>query len=97
MAMSENKFRLFDEDILRECVREKYARIVTSLDPVGYILDSLVQDTITPEEKHHIERLPERRSAALVDMLYTCRRPHAIAKFLKILSNEQTTCEWISD
>ena len=54
--------------------------------------------TITKDEKQQIERLPERRSAALVDLLYTCRRPKAIAQFLEILSNdEMTACKWITD
>ena len=89
----------FPEDILRECVRQMYPRIVASFDPRGYILDSLfAKGTITGDERQQIERLPERRSAALVDLLYTCQRPNAIAKFLEVLSNDiVTTCEWISD
>ena len=96
--MAENEFD-FPEYILRECVRQMYPRIVTSFDPRGYILDSLfAKGTITAGEKQHIERLPERKSAELVDLLYSCRRPNAFAQFLEILSDdENTSCKWISD
>ena len=89
----------FPENILRECVRQMYPMIVASFDPRGYILDSLfARGTITGDEKQQIERLPERRSAALVDLLYTCQRPEAITQFLEVLSNDiMTSCEWISD
>ena len=98
MTMAENNFD-FPEDILRECVRQKYSSIVGSFEPTGYVLNSLFEaGTITKDEKQPIERLPERRSAALVDWLYTCRRPKAIAQFLEILSNkEMTACKWMTD
>ena len=81
-----------------------YEKCIQKLFPVstrrGYILDSLFgQGTITNGEKQQIERLPERQSAAaLVDLLYSCQRPKAIAQFLEILSNDgMTTCKWITD
>ena len=76
-----------------------YSSIVGSFESTGYVLNSLFEaGTITKDEKQQIERLPERRSAALVDLLYTCRRPKAIAQFLEILSNdEMTACKWITD
>ena len=96
MATAENDF---PEYILRECVRQMYPRIVASFDPRGYILDSLfAKGTITKDEKQQIERLPERKSAELVDLLYSCRRPNAFAQFLEILSDdENTSCKWIFD
>ena len=96
--MAENNFA-FPEDILRECVRQKYSSIVGSFESTGYVLNSLFETgTITKDEKQQIERLPERRSAALVDLLYICRRPKAIAQFLEILSNDgMTACKWITD
>ena len=97
-TMAENTFD-FPEDILKECVRQMYSSIVGSFESTGYVLNSLFEaGTITKDEKQQIERLPERRSAALVDLLYTCQRPKAIAQFLEILSiNEMTACKWISD
>ena len=76
-----------------------YPRIVASFDPRGYILDSLfAKGTITNDERQQIERLPERKSAELVDLLYSCRRPNAFSQFLEILSDdEKTSCKWISD
>ena len=96
--MAENIF-YFPEDILRECVRQKYSSIVGSFESIGYVLNSLFEaGTITKDEKQQIERLSERRSAALIDLLCTCQRPKAIAQFLRILSyNELTACKWISD
>ena len=98
MTMAESNSD-FPEDILRECVRQMYSSIVRSVESKGYVLDSLfAEGTITKDEKQQIERLPERRSAALVDLLYTCQRPKTIAKFLDILSNnEMTACKWITD
>ena len=96
--MAENNFA-FPEDILRECVRQKYSSIVGSFESTGYVLNSLFEaGTITKDEKQQIERLPERRSAALVDLLYTYHRPKAIAQFLGILSSDEiTACKWITD
>ena len=96
--MAENNFD-YPEDILKECVRQKYSGIVGSFESTGYVLNSLFEaGTITKDEKQQIERLPERRSAALIDLLYTCQRPKAIAQFLEILSNNQmTACRWITD
>ena len=97
-TMAENTFD-FPEDILRECVREKYSSIVGSFESTGYVLNSLFEaGTITQDEKQQIERLTERRNAALVDLLYTCQRPNAISQFLGILSNdEMTVCKWMTD
>ena len=98
MATPEDESQ-FPEDILRDCVRQMYPRIVASFDPKWYLLDSLfAEGTITAGEKQQIERLPEKQSSALVDILYSCQRPNAIAQFLEVLSNdENTSCEWISD
>ena len=87
----------FSEDILRKSVRQMYHEIVASFDPRGYILESLfAKGTITSTEKQQIEKMPERESAAaLVDKLYSCLRPQAIAQFLEILSDdERTSCKW---
>ena len=98
VTMAENNFD-FPEDILRECVRQMYSSIVGNYESTGYVLNSLFErGTITKDEKQQIERLPERRSAALVDLLYTCHRPRAIAQFFEIISNnEMTVCKWITD
>ena len=88
----------FSEDILRHCVQNIYSKIVVSFDPKGYILNNLFEKgTITMDEKLKIEELPERRrGAALVDMLYNCRRPNALARFVKILSKD-TAYKWIAE
>ena len=90
----------FSEDILRQCVQKMYSRIVVSFDPQGYILNKLFEEgMITMEEKQNIEELPgRRRGGALVDMLYKCRKPNAMAQFLKILYfHEDTAYKWISE
>ena len=89
----------FPEDILRECVRQMYSSIVGSFESTGYVLNSLFErGTITKDEKQQIERSTECRSAALVDLLYTCQRPKAISQLIEILSNdEMSACKWITD
>ena len=97
--MAENEIFRFPEDILRTCVRQMYPKIVASFDPRDYILDSLfARGTITADEKQQIEITQERKSAALVDLLYSCQRPNAFTQFLEIISDdERTFCKWISD
>ena len=87
----------FPEDVLRECVQEMYPRIVASIDPKGYILDSLfAKGSITIPEKRRIGGLPEERGAELIDTLFTCQRPNALANFLEILSTSaEPAWEWI--
>ena len=86
MATAEFKFD-FSEDILYECVKQSYTRIVAGFDPEGGILNQLSEKgTITMYEKKRIQGFPEeRRAEALVDRLLSCQRPHAIAEFLEIL------------
>ena len=81
----------FSEDILRHCVQNMYSKIVVRFDPKGYILNKLFEiGTITMDEKLNVEELPERRrGAALVDMLYNCRRPNALTQFVKILYSSE--------
>ena len=88
----------FSEDILRKCVQKMYSRIVVSFDPKGYILNKLFETgMITIEEKENIEKLPER-GPALVNMLYKCRRPKAITRFLKILYfSDDAAYKWIPE
>ena len=62
-------------------------------------MDSLfAKGTISIEEKQRIERLPDRRSAELVNVLFNCREPRAVAKFLEILScSDEPAWKWIPD
>ena len=95
----ENEFD-FPEDILKQCVQGMYSSVVAGFDPTGYILNNLFEKgTITMEEKQKIEEVPERRrGAALVDLLLICRRPNAMAQFVKTLYlSEDSAYKWISE
>ena len=99
MATAANDFD-FSEDILKQCVQEIYSSVVAGFDPTGYILNNLFEkSTITIDEKQKIEEVPERRrGAALVDLLLTCRRPNAMAQFVKTLHfSEDTAYKWIPE
>ena len=90
MATADIEFN-FSEDILYECMKRHYTRIVSGFDPEGEILNNLSKKgTITMSEKKRIQGLPEeRRAEALVDRLLGCQRPHAIAEFLEILFSSE--------
>ena len=90
MATAEFEFD-FSEDILYECVMQKYTRIVAGIDPKGEVLNKLFEkDTITMPEKVRIQELPEEiRGKALIDRLLSCQRPRAVAEFLEILVSSE--------
>ena len=90
MATADFKFD-FSEEILHECVMQKYTRIVAGIDPKGEVLNKLFErGTITMPEKVRIQELSEeRRGEALVDRLLSCQRPRAVAEFLEILFSSE--------
>ena len=62
MATAEFEFD-YSEDILHECVKQNYTRIVAGFDPKGEVLNKLFEKgTITMPEKVRIQELSEEIS-----------------------------------
>ena len=83
--------RMIEERKLKARVENFCATLITSIDPTGHILQTLLaKGVLTPEQKTEVESVPssEMRSKGLLRILFTTKHPEAFSVFMKALERD---------